>query len=67
MTALLLNETMWFGQPALDILQAGPTLAMVFAFFRSAGVLRHCAEVRFDVAIVDSSGRSVAHFAAAGS
>jgi hypothetical protein len=63
----LLNQAMWFDQPVPDIPGAGPTLPMVIVFSRSVGVLRHCIEVGFDAAIVDSSGRSVAHFAARGS
>jgi hypothetical protein len=63
----LLNQAMWFDQSVPDTLEAGPTLPMVFASSRSVGVLRHCMEVGFGAAMVDSSGRSVAHFAASGS
>jgi hypothetical protein len=61
----LLNQAMWFGQPVPDILDDGPALLIVTAFFRSNGVLRHCVGSEVDAAIVDSNGRSVAHFVAA--
>jgi hypothetical protein len=48
------------------MLADGPTLPMVMALFGEFGVMRHCVEVGFDVAIADSSSRSIAHFAAAG-
>jgi hypothetical protein len=62
----LLNQAMWFDQPVPDILADGPTLPMVAAFFGRVGPMRHCVEIGVDLAIADSSGRSVGHFAAAG-
>jgi hypothetical protein len=61
-----LNRPMWFDQPMPDMLEDGPTVPMVMSFFGSVSVLRHCLEVGFDASIVDSFGRSVEHFAAAG-
>jgi hypothetical protein len=62
----LLNQAMWFDQPVPGLLEDGPTLPMVAAFFRSVGPMRHCLEIGFDLAIADSRGRFVGHFAAAG-
>jgi hypothetical protein len=53
-------------RPVSEILQNGPTLPMTIAFFRNANMLSLCKVVGFDPSFVDSSGRYIAHFAAAG-